>query len=271
VDSVNARSNDAAMNTWNRRPVGSRRAFDAEPGSPEYFRRVREYRYGYETPFIPSLLCFDEMRGKKVLEIGVGLGIDAVEMASRGARYTGIDITRQHLDLTRRNFAASGLTCELVEGDLLDRELPGAPYDFIYSFGVLHHIAHEAAYLRRARTLLAPDGRLVISVYSKYSFFNLYLCLTWLRRARRLSLDAWRSHIAEDSPLDSPVTIKIRSRRAMGDLLAAAGFRVLRYHKRGFVQGYLPGIGRFLAPGGAVLTGLGRGFGWYHLFICERG
>lgn len=263
------RSNDAARATWNATAVGGRRALGAEPGSLDYFERIRAYRYGYETPFIPRLLGFADMAGKRVLEIGVGVGIDAMEMIAAGADYHGIDITRNHLDLTARNLELHEAHGVLIERDLLSADVPGAPFDIVYSFGVLHHIAHEAQYLERARSLLKPGGRLIIAVYSKYSFFNAYLLATWLGHGARVPFDAWRSHVAEESPLDAPVTIKVRSKRAVRQLLENAGFRVVRYHKRGFVQRYLPGIGRFLAPDGLTLNALGALLGWYHIFACE--
>ena len=152
-----ARSNAAARNTWERLAVGQLRA-RAPKGSPEYFAQIRAYRYGYETPFIPRLFDFAGMRGKRVLEIGVGNGIDGVEMARAGAVYTGLDITRNHLELARTNFEQHGLNGTFVEGDLLDADVPAGPFDVVYSFGVLHHIAHEEAYLRRIRDLLGSSA-----------------------------------------------------------------------------------------------------------------
>ena len=119
------------------------------------------------------------------------------------------------------------------------------------------------------RELLAPGGRLLIGVYSKYSFFNTYLCVTWLVRQRaRCALDDWRSHVAEGSALGEPVTIRIRSAHAVRRLLADCGFAVVAYHKRGVMQRYLPGLGRYLRPDGAVLNACGTLLGWYHLMEC---
>jgi SAM-dependent methyltransferase len=259
---------DPAVRLWNRVPVGSFRS-RAPAGSAQYFSDLRAYRYGYETPFIPRVFAFERMAARRVLEIGVGNGVDAVEMARCGAIYTGIDVTPRHLELTAANFALAGLaTPHLVCGDLLSVPLSG-PFDFVYSFGVMHHIPVEADYLSRVRELLAPGGRLLLGVYSRYSFFNAYLCATWLLRQRaRSALDDWRSHIVEGSPLDDPVTIRIRSRRQVERLLRGCGFAVQRYLKRGFVQRYLPLFGRYLAPDGAVLNACGAALGWYHLFEC---
>jgi SAM-dependent methyltransferase len=265
---MHADPHGAAVGLWTRAPVGSFRS-QAVPGTAQYFQDLRAYRYGYETPFIPRLFQFARMAGRRVLEIGVGNGTDAVAMARCGAAYTGIDVTPRHLELTQANFALAQLAPPtLVCGDLLATDL-SETYDFVYSFGVMHHIPNEAAYLQRVRDLLAPGGRLLLGVYSKYSFFNAYLCLTWLmQRQARCSLDDWRSHKAELSALGEPVTIRIRSRRACERLLRACGFRVQSYHKRGFVQNYLPLLGRHLQPDGVTLNTCGAVLGWYHLFEC---
>jgi SAM-dependent methyltransferase len=261
-------SNDPAVRLWTRVPVGSSRSRAAE-GSAQYFADLRTYRYGYETPFIPRLFGFERMTGCRVLEIGVGNGIDAVEMARKGAIYTGVDVTPRHLELTAAHFAHAGLAApRLLYGDLLALPVTG-PFDFVYSFGVMHHVPKEAAYLRRVRELLAPQGRLLLGVYARLSFFNAYLCVTWLlRHHARCALDDWRSHVAEGSLLGDPVTIRIRSRREVERLLSDCGFRVERYRKRGFVQRYLPLLGRHLEPDGALLNACGAALGWYHLFEC---
>lgn len=261
--------NKPARDLWNSVPVGSTRS-KAVPGDEQYFRDLRAYRYGYETPFIPRAFEFRRLAGRSVLEIGVGNGIDAVEMARHGAIYTGIDVTRRHLELTARYFDLAGLPApRLVHGDLLDARF-AQQFDVVYSFGVLHHIPHEREYLDCIRTLLAPGGRLLVAMYANVSFFNAYLCATWVVRNRmRVPLDHWRSHVAELSPIESPVTIRIRTRRSIESLLRASGFQVVRHQKRGFVQRYLPLIGRHLAPDGAALSLMGRLLGWYHIFECE--
>jgi 2-polyprenyl-3-methyl-5-hydroxy-6-metoxy-1,4-benzoquinol methylase len=264
-------SNERAKLTWEVRPVGGQRS-DAPRGSLEWFRQIRAYRYGYETPFIPRLFDFDGLQGKRVLEIGVGLGIDAVEMASRGAIYTGLDITRNHLELTRRNFELNlpDYQPRLIEGDLLETDLQER-FDVVYSFGVLHHIQHESDYLRRIHELLSDTGTLRIALYSKFSFFNAWMIATWLgRQFGRTSLADWQSHVAEHSELGKPVTIRIRSKNEIRQLLEESQFRVERYAKRGFVKNYLPLVGQSLAADGPVLNALGSMLGWYHVLHCRK-
>jgi 2-polyprenyl-3-methyl-5-hydroxy-6-metoxy-1,4-benzoquinol methylase len=259
-----------AQRTWNRKPVGSQRSTSA-PGTAEYFADLRSYRYGYETPFLPHFFRYPELRGKRVLEIGVGNGIDAVEMARAGAQYTGIDVTERHVELTRRHFAVAGLPePEVICGKFLEHEF-AERFDAVYSFGVLHHIPQEPDYVARIHQVLKPDGRLLAGFYSRYSSFNAYLLATWkLKAPRGTSYDDWRSHVAELSPLGDPVTIRIRSRRQIQRMVEQRGFTTERYAKRGFTQGHLPILGKFCAPGGPVLTALGSLLGWYHLFEFRK-
>lgn len=268
------RSNEMAKTTWETKAVGSQRS-NAPPGSMEYFDEIRNYRYGYETPFIPSVFNFFDLKSKRVIEIGVGHGIDAGEMMKFGASYVGLDVTKNHINLAKlylkhlNNKKSFKAGFEFHYGDLLDFNSK-QKFDVAYSFGVLHHISHEKDYLRKIRQILKDDGELRVSFYSKYSFFNAWLIFTWLVKNRlKTSLDDWRSHIAEGSELGKPVVIKIRSKKQIERLLVSEGFKVVSYAKRGFVQNYIPIFGKMLRPNGKTLTFCGCFLGWYHCFVCK--
>ena len=78
----------------------------------------------------------------------------------------------------------------------------------------------------------------------------------------------WQSHIAEGSELGNPVVIKIRSKKEVVSLLENSGFKILNYSRNGFVQGYVPIIGKYLEPNGKILKFFGKFLGWYHCIIC---
>ena len=152
-----------------RGPVGAQRS-SHEKGTKECFLDIKEYRYGYETPFIPVILL-SNVKDKSVLEIGIGNGIDAVQFVKNGAKYTGLDITTNHIELTKRNFDINGLSYEnIVEGDLLTLNF-SQKFDVVYSFGVLHHIFHESQYIAIIHDILKSNGEFGFGFYSKYSFF----------------------------------------------------------------------------------------------------
>ena len=152
---------------------------------------------------------------------------------------------------------------------MLETELAGN-YDAIYSFGVLHHITHEEEMLKRLKSLLVDGGELRIAVYAKFSFFNIWMITMWfLRNRRKNSLIDWQSHLAEGSQLGDPVVIKLRNKAEVQEMLENAGFTVVNYAKKGFVQRYIPFFGKYLDPNGLVLNSLASVLGWYHCFICR--
>jgi 2-polyprenyl-3-methyl-5-hydroxy-6-metoxy-1,4-benzoquinol methylase len=267
-------SNKKARSTWERKAVGSHRA-NADAGTAEYFSQIRKYRYEYETPFIPEVFQYKTLKNKRVLEIGVGNGIDAVEMLRNGACYSGIDVTENHLKLTKRYVELERRAGrimnveEIVKGDLLEYDLIGN-YNVIYSFGVLHHITHEEEILRRLKSLLSENGELRFAVYARFSFFNIWMITMWIFQNRmKNSLKDWQSHLAEGSFLGDPVVIKLRNKSEIQSMLEKTGFTVINYSKKGFVQGYIPFLGKYLNPNGWVLNKLGSLLGWYHCFTCR--
>ena len=268
-------SNKAARGTWEKRAVGGHRS-QSDKFSQDYFSEITKYRYCYETPFIPKVFNFHNLNGKKVLEVGVGHGIDAVSMIDHGATYSGIDITDNHLELAKSNIdmnigkkITKGTFKELIKGEITEIDF-SEKYDVIYSFGVLHHIDHEQRVLEKINNLLQDDGQLRFSVYASGSFFSIYMLITWIFINRmKNTLHEWVSHKAEDSDIDNPVTIKIRSKNQIIKSLKEANFEVISHHRKGFVQGYIPFLGKFLHPDGMVLNFFGSFLGWYHCFTCK--
>ena len=262
-------SNLHAKIKWNEKAVGSQRS-NAPKGTEKYFEDIKKYRYGYETPFLPRLLL-QNVQDKEILEIGVGHGIDATEMVKNGGKYTGLDITENHIDLTKKIFELQGLRYEqIIIGDLQTVDLE-KKFDIIYSFGVLHHISHEEVYLKKLRTIIKEDGELRTAVYSKHSFFNYYMYLTWIVKNRcKVPFNVWQGYVSDGASFEHPITIKIRSKKEVLQLYTSCRFKVKKYYKRGFVQKYLPIFGRFLHPDGKTLNFFGSILGWYHILFLSQ-
>lgn len=159
-------------NFWDTRPCNIMHS-NAEIGSIQYFNEVETRKYFVE-PHIPDFANFSFWKDKDVLEIGCGIGTDAVNFARSGARYTGVELSRESLKLAEKRFELFALAGRLLEGNAeeLDVLLSGEKFDLVYSFGVLHHTPSLSRSLAAISKLMHKDSILKIMVYAKHSWKN---------------------------------------------------------------------------------------------------
>jgi SAM-dependent methyltransferase len=167
---------DQVRSFWSRTPCGSWDA-TAPEGTREYFDQIETRRYQLE-PFIPGLARFDATRGQSVLEIGVGLGTDHVQFARAGADLHGVDLTDRGIELVRQRLELESLSSELQQADAEQLPFPDASFDYVYSWGVLHHTPDTPRAVREAIRVLRPGGRICVMVYSRHAWVSYGL---WLR------------------------------------------------------------------------------------------
>ncbi len=91
---------EQVRNYWDQRPCNIRHS-PKPVGTREYFDEVEARKYFVE-PHIRRFAEFERWRGKKVLEIGCGIGTDTVNFARQGAFVTAVDLSPQSLELARR-------------------------------------------------------------------------------------------------------------------------------------------------------------------------
>lgn len=126
----------------------------------------------------------DQLQGARVLDIGCGSGLHALVFQLRGAgALTAIDKDPHSVAATRllreRLGSPAGWTVE--EGSILDaalvERLARTPFDIVYSWGVLHHSGAMWQALEHAFRLVAPGGRLWISLYAAGPRYARHLAL----------------------------------------------------------------------------------------------
>ena len=108
-------------NFWDSRPCNIRHSTE-RVGTKKYFEQVEARKYFVE-PHIPNFAEFKKWEMKTVLEVGCGIGTDAVNFAKNGAVYTGIEISKESLNLTKKRFEVFSLKGNLVFGNAEEIDL----------------------------------------------------------------------------------------------------------------------------------------------------
>jgi ubiquinone/menaquinone biosynthesis C-methylase UbiE len=163
---------DQVAEFWNAEPCGTRYLGDSAE-----FAAHAQARYSLE-PFIPRFAGFAASRGKRVLEIGVGMGADYEQWLKAGAIATGVDLSQTSLDRARRRCDLSGLTPDLRLADAENLPFADNSFDIVYSYGVMHHSPDTARCLQEAWRVLKPGGEARIMLYHHASLTGFML---WLR------------------------------------------------------------------------------------------
>jgi len=156
-------------NYWDSRPCNIKHS-NAEVGTIEYFNEVERRKYFVE-PHIIDFAKFDNWSRKQVLEVGCGMGTDAVNFARNGAVYTGVELSNESLSLAKKRFELFELTGTFLKGNAeeLDNVLEDVKYDLIYSFGVLHHTPNLSLALKQIRNYCHEKSKVKIMVYASNS------------------------------------------------------------------------------------------------------
>ena len=163
---------DDVKKFWNDRPCNVRHS-KKETGTKAYFDEVEKKKFFVE-PHIKSFSHFNEWNGKKVLEIGCGMATAGINFARYGADYTGVELSKESLELAKKRFEVYNQRGNFYEGNSEDLSdfVPLDKYHLIYSWGVIHHTPHPEKVINQISKYLAKDGVFKLMIYSSDSWKN---------------------------------------------------------------------------------------------------
>ena len=231
-----------------RHPVGSRGFFDD----------LDEYHFD-KLHHLLRLVDFNGYRGRQVLEVGCGAGVDLARFAKGGAIVTGVDLTRSAIDLATANFTQQGLAGEFHVAD--GERLPFADdrFDLVYAHGVVQYTAHPEQLVAECRRVLKPGGRAIFQVYNRVSWLNA------LSKVMKVGLEH------DDAPMLGKYSID--EFRALLSAFRRVTIVPERFPVKSRLHGGWKGAlynGLFVGTFNAVPRSLVRRFGWHLLGFCEK-
>jgi cyclopropane fatty-acyl-phospholipid synthase-like methyltransferase len=153
---------------WNAQPCNINHG-KSPVGTREFFAEVSERRYRVE-PHLREFSGFHLWQGKRVLEVGSGIGTDAEEFARHGAEYVGIDLSEVSIDLCRQRFDVLNLPGEFHVRNINNSVADLGEFDLIYSMGVIHHFPNIELSLQNMHKVTKTGGEMRLLVYAKNSW-----------------------------------------------------------------------------------------------------
>lgn len=170
---------EAVRKYWNDRPCNIRHS--TQPiGTQAYFDEVEARKYRVE-PHIPGFAEFDRWAGKRVLEIGCGIGTDTINFARAGAEVTVVELSEKSMELAMQRAQVMGVADRITfhhgNAEQLSHILPPQRFDLVYSFGVIHHTPHPDRVLREIAKFTDADSTLKIMMYHRRSWKVLWIAM----------------------------------------------------------------------------------------------
>jgi ubiquinone/menaquinone biosynthesis C-methylase UbiE len=228
------------------------------PGTPGFFADLDEYHFD-KLHHLLHLVDFDGQRGKAVLDVGCGAGVDAARFARAGARVTAVDLAPAAVDLARQNFAQQGLPVEAMVANGEALPFPDASFDYVFAHGVVQYTSNPQALVNECRRVLKPGGQAVFQVYNRISWLNL------LSKVMKVGLEHE----------DAPVLLKYSAGEFRQLLTGFSHVRLVpeRFPVKSRLHGGWKGTlynTFFVGAFNALPRGLVRRFGWHLLAFCTR-
>ena len=161
---------ERAREQWTHDPAGAVYGREHEFGTREFFDTVERHRYTEYAPWMPRVMGFSEFAGKRLLEVGCGMGTDLLQFARGGAKVTGVDLTPRSLEISRHHLKLYAERAEFAVTDAEKLPFTDESFDVVYSNGVLHHTPDTAGAVREIHRVLRPDGLARVMLYHRHSW-----------------------------------------------------------------------------------------------------
>jgi SAM-dependent methyltransferase len=214
-----------AREQWSQDPCGARYGAKYEFATREFFDEVERHRYTEYAPWMKDVMGFDKFPGRRLLEVGCGMGTDLLQFARGGAICTGVDLTPRSVEISSLHFGLYDMRADFVLADGERLPFGEGSFDVVYSNGVLHHTPDTEGAVRELHRVLKPGGIARVMLYHRNSLY--YWTEIVLHRGvlrghflRGHSPEEIMSRYVEYSEHDARPLVKVYSQRQARQLFA---------------------------------------------------
>ncbi|MCK5233188.1 MAG: class I SAM-dependent methyltransferase [Candidatus Aenigmarchaeota archaeon] len=250
---------------WNKTPCGSS-TLKNKKGTREFFEEVIKYRYKVYAPWLRKIISKEDVKNKKLLEVGCGMGADLLEFAKNGAICTGIDLTPNHVSLAKELFKTYGFSARITKCDAESLSFADNSFDHVYSHGVIHHTPNTEKALSEIHRVLKPGGKALIMVYHKnsFAFYGKVVAYHGILKGKFAGkcTNEILSEVIEEKSKDTKPLVKVYSKKVFQNMLKEIGFNISRIYTHHIMnEKRMTHIRRMLPA--FTIKPLESRFGWY--------
>ncbi|MEZ4561155.1 MAG: class I SAM-dependent methyltransferase [Thermomicrobiales bacterium] len=134
-------------------------------------------------PYLLNRIGIRSVRGKDVLEVGLGYGTLSQQLVLAGARYMGLDVAAGPVQMVNHRLQSLGLPGRSMQGSMLQAPVADESQDVVISVGCFHHTGSVQRCIDETYRVLRPGGSARIMVYNGLSYRQ---WLRWPRQTLRL-------------------------------------------------------------------------------------
>jgi ubiquinone/menaquinone biosynthesis C-methylase UbiE len=154
------------------------------------------------------------LSGRTVIDVGTGTGRAAIALARAGASVTGVDASREMLDVARARATEAGVSVQFEEGDAHALQCADRSADAVVSLRVLMH---------------TPDWRQCVAEFCRVARWRVVVDFPALGSAASLESASRRVLHALGRPVEA---YRVMSEWSVRRTLARHGFRIVSVHRQ---------------------------------------
>ena len=144
---------------------------DSAPGSAGFFADLDAYHFE-KLHHLLRLIDFNAWRGRAVLDVGCGAGVELVRFARGGAHVMGVDLAASAIRLARANLMQHEVEAKLSVADGEALPFRDQTFDFVYRHGVFQYTEDDRKLVTECYRVLKSGGLAVFQVYNRHSWLN---------------------------------------------------------------------------------------------------
>jgi 2-polyprenyl-3-methyl-5-hydroxy-6-metoxy-1,4-benzoquinol methylase len=133
------------------------------------YNKFNAYQQGRFDTVVEMLKNIEGIESKKILDMGCGDGALTYLVAREGYDVTGIDNSKEGIEIAKNKFIEYHLEPKFILSDVIDTELETEKYDVIFSSDVIEHLVVPEKIVAEAHRLLKSDGTFILTTPYKIS------------------------------------------------------------------------------------------------------